>query len=95
MSVIVTTHHPEEADRCHRIAVLDGGTLDLIDEFATEDFTRLNPAGDGRHVFVTMSEGFQLLDTGTWTDAYPVEAGQTWTSAFSGVTLPGLSISFV
>lgn len=37
----------------------------------------------------------EIISTGTWTDAYPVEAGQTWTSAFSGVTLPGLSISFV
>ena len=26
-SVIVTTHQPEEAERCHRIAVLDGGRL--------------------------------------------------------------------
>ena len=37
----------------------------------------------------------EIITTGTWTDAYPVEAGQTWTSAFSGITLPGLSISFV
>jgi len=29
------------------------------------------------------------------TDAYPIEAGQTWTTAFSGVALPGLTISFV
>ncbi|MFP7834508.1 zinc metallochaperone AztD [Marisediminicola sp. LYQ134] len=50
------------------VAVLDGTTLEVVDEFSTEEFTRVNPAGDGRHVFVTMSEGFQLLDTGTWTD---------------------------
>jgi 2-keto-4-pentenoate hydratase len=37
----------------------------------------------------------EIITTGTWTDAYPVEPGQTWTSAFSGVLLPGLSISFV
>jgi 2-keto-4-pentenoate hydratase len=37
----------------------------------------------------------EIISTGTWTEAYPVEAGQTWTSAFSGVTLPGLCISFV
>ncbi len=37
----------------------------------------------------------EIITTGTWTEAYPVEAGQTWTSAFSGVTLPGLNISFV
>jgi ABC-2 type transport system ATP-binding protein len=27
LSVIVTTHQPEEAERCHRIAILDGGKL--------------------------------------------------------------------
>lgn len=37
----------------------------------------------------------EIISTGTWTDAYPVEAGQNWTSAFSGVLLPGLSISFI
>ncbi|UOQ59501.1 hypothetical protein MUN76_10600 [Leucobacter rhizosphaerae] len=45
------------------IAVLDATTLEVVDEFSTEEFTRLNPAGDGRHVVVTTSEGFQLLDT--------------------------------
>jgi outer membrane protein assembly factor BamB len=49
------------------IAVLDGTTLDTLAEFDTEAFTRLNAAGDGRHLFVTTSEGFQLLDAGTWT----------------------------
>ncbi|MDB5797209.1 MAG: mhpD [Paucimonas sp.] len=37
----------------------------------------------------------EIISTGTWTDAYPVEPGQTWTSAFSGVLLPGLTLSFV
>lgn len=46
------------------ILVLDGETLDTVADFDSEPFTRLNPAGDGRHVMVTMSEGFQVLDTG-------------------------------
>jgi len=37
----------------------------------------------------------EIIASGIWTDVYPVEAGQTWTTAFSGVTLPGLTISFV
>ncbi|MCL8250004.1 zinc metallochaperone AztD [Aeromicrobium fastidiosum] len=45
------------------IAVLDPTTLDVVDTFTTEEFTRLNAAGDGRHVFVTTSKGFQVLDT--------------------------------
>lgn len=36
----------------------------------------------------------EIITTGTWTDAYPVYAGQTWGTAFSGVALPGLNISF-
>jgi hypothetical protein len=45
------------------ISVLDATTLDVVDDFATEEFTRLNSAGDGKHVLVTTSKGFQLLDT--------------------------------
>lgn len=51
------------------IAVLDGTSLELKGDLPTEGFTRLNSAGDGRHALVTTSEGFQVLDTGTWTDA--------------------------
>jgi hypothetical protein len=46
------------------ILVLDGETLETVGDFDSEPFTRLNPAGDDRHVMVTMSEGFQVLDTG-------------------------------
>jgi hypothetical protein len=45
------------------IAVLDGKTLEVIGEFASEEFTRVNPFGDGRTIAVTTSEGFQILDT--------------------------------
>ena len=45
------------------ISVLDGKTLDVVKKFDSEEFTRLNAAGDGRHVFVTTTTGFQLLDT--------------------------------
>ena len=45
------------------ILVLDGETLDTVADFESEPFTRLSPAGDDRHVMVTMSEGFQVLDT--------------------------------
>jgi 2-keto-4-pentenoate hydratase len=37
----------------------------------------------------------ELITTGTWTDVCPVKPGETWTSAFSGISLPGLTISFV
>jgi 2-keto-4-pentenoate hydratase len=36
----------------------------------------------------------EIITTGTWTDAYPVLPGQTWGTAFSGVPLPGLNVSF-
>lgn len=37
----------------------------------------------------------EIISTGAWTEAYPVLPGQTWSTAFSGVSLPGLSVSFV
>lgn len=36
-----------------------------------------------------------IVATGGLTDAYPVESGQAWSTAFSGVALPGLTVSFV
>ncbi|WP_336659939.1 zinc metallochaperone AztD [Leucobacter sp. USHLN153] len=45
------------------ILVLDGVTLETVADLESESFTRLNAAGDDRHVMVTMSEGFQVLDT--------------------------------
>lgn len=44
------------------VLIVDGETLEVVDDLPTEEFVRLNPAGDGRHAFVTTSEGFQLLD---------------------------------
>ncbi|MDI6022610.1 zinc metallochaperone AztD [Leucobacter sp. UT-8R-CII-1-4] len=45
------------------IAVLDPETLEVLQEFSTEEFTRLNTFGDKRTVAVTTSAGFQMLDT--------------------------------
>jgi ABC-2 type transport system ATP-binding protein len=43
LSVVVTTHQPEEAERCHRIAILDGGRLAAI---GTPDELRAQVSGD-------------------------------------------------
>jgi ABC-2 type transport system ATP-binding protein len=43
LSVVVTTHQPEEAERCHRIAILDGGRLSAV---GTPDELRAQVAGD-------------------------------------------------
>ena len=37
----------------------------------------------------------ELIATGTLTDAHPIKAGQTWSTAFSGVTLPGMTLSLI
>lgn len=47
------------------IVVLDGDTLETLADVSSEEFTRLNSAGDGRHIMVTTSAGFQVLDAGT------------------------------
>ncbi|MCI2956421.1 hypothetical protein MN032_01845 [Agromyces atrinae] len=44
--------------------VLDGETLDVLADIPLAGFNRVNTAGDGRHVFVTTTDGFQVLDTG-------------------------------
>lgn len=50
------------------IVVLDGETLEVVGDVDSEEFTRLNSAGDGRHVMVTTTAGFQVLDAGTAQD---------------------------
>nr|WP_307797423.1 zinc metallochaperone AztD [Williamsia soli] len=52
------------------VAVLDATTLDQVATLPAEGFIRLNPAGDGRHVFVSESEGFRALDLGTWSRSH-------------------------
>lgn len=52
------------------VAVLNGETLEVEDDFEAEGFLRLNPAGDGRYMFLTDGNGFRLLDTGTWAMAH-------------------------
>ncbi|MFX4292592.1 zinc metallochaperone AztD [Streptomyces bohaiensis] len=55
--------------------VLDGETLDLAAEIELDGFNRLNPAGDDRHVMVSTSAGFRVLDATT--------------GEFSGTEFPG------
>ncbi|WP_245884842.1 zinc metallochaperone AztD [Glaciihabitans tibetensis] len=47
------------------IYVLDAESLELIADLPLEGFNRLNPAGDGRNVMISTTEGFQVLDTAT------------------------------
>lgn len=48
------------------VSVLDGATLENLGDFEAEGFLRVNPAGDGRHFFLTEGDSFRLLDAGTW-----------------------------
>lgn len=44
------------------IHVLDGATLQLAEDIPLPGFNRVNPAGDDRHVLVSTSTGFRVLD---------------------------------
>ncbi|MCS5517860.1 hypothetical protein [Curtobacterium flaccumfaciens] len=63
-----TTATPK-ADGTRITLTHDGGLLVLdqdlrvVADDAIDGFTRVNPAGDGRHVLVTVPEGFRVLDT--------------------------------
>ncbi|MDR1513385.1 MAG: hypothetical protein LBS56_07890 [Propionibacteriaceae bacterium] len=48
------------------IVVLDANSLEQVADIPLAGFNRLNPAGDGRHVLVSTTGGFQLLDLGTY-----------------------------
>lgn len=52
------------------IQVLDAGSLEVVDDIALEGFNRLNAVGDGRHLLVSTTGGFQLLDGGAWAEPH-------------------------
>ncbi|GEL96888.1 zinc metallochaperone AztD [Cellulomonas terrae] len=52
------------------LQVLDASTLETLADLPLEGFTRVNEAGDGRHVLVSTDEGFTVLDAGVWADAH-------------------------
>jgi hypothetical protein len=41
-----------------------------VSDLELPGFNRLNPAGDGRHVVVSTTGGFQILDAGTWAEPH-------------------------
>lgn len=44
--------------------------------------------------FAPLAAG-EIIATGSWTKSYSIKSGQTWTTAFSGIGLPGLTLSFI
>lgn len=52
------------------VLVVDAATLEQVADIPVEGFVRLNPASNGRHVFVSQADGFAVLDMGTWTEAH-------------------------
>ncbi|WP_233188123.1 hypothetical protein [Actinomyces qiguomingii] len=46
------------------IQIVDTSDGSVVADIEKEGFLRLNPAGDGRHVLVSSSEGFEVLDLG-------------------------------
>lgn len=52
------------------VLVLDAVTLQQTADIPMDGFVRLNSAANGRHVLVSRSDGFAVLDMGTWTDQH-------------------------
>lgn len=52
------------------LLVVDAATLDEVADLPLAGFTRVNAAGDGRHVLVSAAGGWQVLDAGAWTRAH-------------------------
>ncbi|WP_422757730.1 zinc metallochaperone AztD [Paenarthrobacter sp. C1] len=52
------------------MGVLDAASLEKVGSADLGGFNRLNPAGDGRHVFVSTGDAFRLFDAGAWTEPH-------------------------
>lgn len=52
------------------ILTLNAETLEVIEDTPLEGFNRVNPVGDGRHAMVSVANGFQLFDSGAWSEEH-------------------------
>lgn len=52
------------------LLTLDADTLEVLGDEELPGFLRVNAAGDGRNVFVSTAEGFQVFDAGTWSEPH-------------------------
>lgn len=52
------------------LLVVDADTLEPVSDIALDGFTRVSPAGDERRIFVTVGDGFRLLDTASWSEGH-------------------------
>jgi hypothetical protein len=50
--------------------VLDAATLEFAGDIALDGYSRISPAGDGRHVLVAAGDSFKVLDAGVWTERH-------------------------
>ncbi|MFF2372558.1 zinc metallochaperone AztD [Agromyces sp. NPDC058110] len=52
------------------VLVLDGASLEVVDDLPLDGFLRVHPAGDGRRVLVSTDDAFRVLDTGVRVEAH-------------------------
>ncbi|WP_407443588.1 zinc metallochaperone AztD, partial [Rhodococcus sp. (in: high G+C Gram-positive bacteria)] len=52
------------------VLIVDETNLTVVDDVPLGGFTRLAPAGDGRHVMISTEGGFRALDTGSWSERH-------------------------
>jgi outer membrane protein assembly factor BamB len=70
------------------VLVLDGETLETIDQVELGGFLRANGAGDhDGHVFITAEDGFHVLDTGLASDSIEL-TGEVFAAAAAGHVTP-------
>ncbi|ROR54407.1 hypothetical protein EDD41_1612 [Luteococcus japonicus] len=68
----------DAAGRTPRLAITYNGGVQVLDaatgkpegDFPLDGFTRLNQAGNGRHLLVTEGDHFKALDMGVWSQAH-------------------------
>ena len=87
----------ESASAAPRLALThDGGVMivdvssgEVVAEEELEGFVRISPAGDGRHVLVHATGGWQALDLGSWGHEHGDHGHHyTGTAGLTGVSFP-------
>lgn len=52
------------------LLVVDADTLEPVSDIDLDGFSRVSAAGDDRRIFVSVGDGFRLLDTASWSERH-------------------------
>lgn len=93
-SVLANTTLSISYNEAESFTLSGAGTGSDVVESPVHALWRLHEQLKTQPQFAPLAAG-EIIATGSWTRSYPIKPGQTWTTAFSGIGLPSMTLSFI